>query len=261
MSGRLRGIEGINGLLLDVDGTLLRGEDPVPGAAGLIAHLESVGLPYRITTNITRLSRSAIARHLGDCGITVASEVILNPSVLARSRVVESGKPRALLLVPEPALVDFEGISDTTCGAAWVIVGDLGRGFTRERLDPAFRCLRDGATLLALQRGRFWHDPRDGLVLDAGPFVAALEYAADVKAVVVGKPSPEFFHLALQDLGVPPGETLVVGDDVEADIGGGAGAGCRTALVRTGKYRGDESMPGGVQPDLRLDSVAELFRT
>jgi len=259
MSGPLRGIDGISGLLLDVDGTLLQGEQPVPGAAGLIAHLDSAGLPYRITTNITRFSRTAIADHLRACGITVPQEMILNPSVLARRRVIESGDPRALLLVQESTLVDFEGIIDTAHEAGWVIVGDLGRGFTRERLDPAFRCLREGATLLALQRGRYWHDPQDGLVLDAGPFVAALEYAAGVTAVVVGKPSLDFFHLALRDLAVPPEETLIVGDDVEADIGGGAGAGCRTALVRTGKYRGDGVKPGAPEPDLLLDSVADLF--
>lgn len=259
MGGLLRGIDGIDGLLLDVDGTLLQGVDPVPGAAALIAHLDSAAIPYRITTNITRLSRAAIADHLRACGIAVAAGTIVNPSVLARRRVLASGDRRALLLVPETARADFEGIADDAGDAAWVIVGDLGRGFTRARLDPAFRRLREGAALLALQRGRYWLDPQDGLVLDAGPFVAALEYAAGVTAQVVGKPSLEFFRLALQDLAVPPGATLVVGDDLEADIGGGARAGCRTALVKTGTWRGDRSQMGALQPDLLIDSVADLI--
>ncbi len=259
MSGPLRGIDGIGGLLLDVDGTLLQEEHPVPGAAALIAHLHSAGIPYRITTNITRISRAAIADRLHACGLPVAVDVILNPSVLARRRVIDSGNPRALLLVPETTLIDFDGIRDNASDAAWVIVGDLGREFTRARLDPAFRRLREGATLLALQRGRYWHDPQDGLVLDAGPFVAALEYAAGVTAEVVGKPSLDFFRLALQDLAVPPGETLVVGDDPEADIGGGSRAGCRTALVRTGTYRGRGPRADGLQPDLLIDSVADLI--
>lgn len=255
----LRGMGGIGGLLLDVDGTLLQGGHPVPGAAGLLTHLRSIGMPYRITTNITRLSRAAIAGHLRACGIAVEEEFILNPSVLARRRVIDSGNPRALLLVPESTRVDFAGLTDDHPDAAWVIVGDLGRDFTRARLDPAFRRLRAGAALLALQRGRFWHDPQDGLVLDAGPFVAALEYAAGVTAQVVGKPSVAFFRLALQELAVPPGETLVVGDDLEADIGGGAQAGCRTALVRTGKFGGDQTALGRVRPDLLIDSVADLL--
>lgn len=259
MSGALRGIDGIGGLLLDVDGTLLQGEQPVPGAAGLIAHLSSAGVPYRITTNITRLSRAAIAAQLRACGIAVEEEVILNPSVLARRRIIDSGDRRALLLVPETTRLDFDGIADNTPDAAWVIVGDLGREFTRARLDPAFRRLKEGAALLALQRGRYWRDPQDGLVLDAGPFVAALEYAAGVTAEVVGKPSIDFFRLALQDLAVPPGETLVVGDDLESDIGGGARAGCRTALVRTGKYGGERLKAGACQPNLLLDSVADLY--
>jgi ribonucleotide monophosphatase NagD (HAD superfamily) len=81
----------------------------------------------------------------------------------------------------------------------------------------------------------------DDLSLDAGPFAAALEFAANVKAEIVGKPDPEFFHLGLDDLACPPAEAVMIGDDVHDDVCAAVAAGLRGILVRTGKYRaGDE---------------------
>ena len=81
-----------------------------------------------------------------------------------------------------------------------MLVGDLGEDFTYGRLDQAFRCLMDGAELVALQRNRYWQTGR-GLSLDAGPFVAALEFASGKRASVVGKPEERFFRSALYDMG------------------------------------------------------------
>ncbi len=96
-------------------------------------------------------------------------------------------------------------------------------------------------------------------MLDAGPFVAALEYAARTEAIVTGKPSPDFFRLALQEIGLPAAEVLVVGDDVETDGAGGRGAGCRVAIVRTGASPEGGAAPGAFRPDLVAASVADLF--
>ena len=96
-----------------------------------------------------------------------------------------------------------------------VLVGDLGVGFTYPRLDAAFRCLMEGAELVALQKNRYWQN-EGGLSLDAGPFVAALEYASEKRAVVVGKPEESFFRIALEDMGLEASAVAMVGDDAEA---------------------------------------------
>lgn len=122
-----------------------------------------------------------------------------------------------------------------------MLVGDAGPYFTYERLNAAFRLLLDGAPLLAIARNRYFRRD-EGLSLDMGPFVAALEYATGVEAELYGKPSPAFFREALEHLGHAPGETLMVGDDVESDVLGALDPGLHATLVRTGKYhRGDES--------------------
>jgi phospholysine phosphohistidine inorganic pyrophosphate phosphatase len=111
----------------------------------------------------------------------------------------------------------------------------------------------DGADLIALQRNRYWRR-EDGLSLDAGPFVAALEYASRKSATVVGKPEKSFFRLALVDLGLGPREVAMVGDDAEADVAGAQAAGLKGIQVRTGKYR-----PGAEgAPDLVLGSIGAL---
>jgi HAD superfamily hydrolase (TIGR01458 family) len=124
-------------------------------------------------------------------------------------------------------------------------------------MNRAFSCLLEGAELIALARNRMYR--RDGsLVLDVGAFVAALEYATGKQAVLVGKPSPAFFHLALDSMGVDPSETAVVGDDIESDVGGAQAAGLLGVLVRTGKFRGEDLERSSVRPDAILSSLADV---
>ena len=106
------------------------------------------------------------------------------------------------------------------------------------RAERAFRLAVDGAELIALQKNRFWQRA-DGLSLDVGPFVAALEYATGHEATVVGKPAAAFFEQALADAGEAAADAVMVGDDVESDVGGALRAGLAGILVRTGKYRED----------------------
>jgi HAD superfamily hydrolase (TIGR01458 family) len=135
-------------------------------------------------------------------------------------------------------------------------LGDLGEGFTYARLDGAFRRLMSGAELVALQKNRYW-EREDGLYLDAGPFVAALEYASGKTATVIGKPEAPFFEAALVDLALQAREVAMVGDDIETDVAGAQRAGLRGVQVKTGKYRAGVSMRRA-EPDLVLDSVAGL---
>ena len=124
-----------------------------------------------------------------------------------------------------------------------VVVGDAAQGFTYAALNTAFRKLLDGAEFLALARNRSFKDDDGELSLDAGPFVAALEYACQRQAVLFGKPAADFFQAALASAGCDGKEAVMVGDDAEADVAGALAAGVGSALlVRTGKYRpGDEN--------------------
>jgi HAD superfamily hydrolase (TIGR01458 family) len=252
-------LEQIRGVLLDIDGTLLSGESAIAGAPELIRRLRGRGLPFRLSTNTTRMPRDDVVAWLRSAGVEVEPHEVFTPTILARKRILDAGRPRAALLVAAETKRDFEGIEPDETAPQWVVVGDLAEGFTWDVLNRAFRWLRNGAALLALQKNRYWRVDGE-LRIDAGPFVAALEYAAGVEAEVVGKPSGRFFRLVLDVLGLPPEKVLVVGDDIVTDVLGGASAGCKTALVRTGKFTpADLEAAGAIRPDLVLDSVAGLF--
>jgi phospholysine phosphohistidine inorganic pyrophosphate phosphatase len=183
-------------------------------------------------------------------GFEVEEVEIFTPARAAAGLI---GDKSCFPLVDESLLEDLEGVTLAGDRPDYVLVGDLGKGFTFDRLNAAFRCLMDGAELLALQKNRYWRK-EDGLSLDAGPFVAALEYASGKNAAVIGKPEKGFFRLALEELGLGPHEVAMVGDDAEADVAGAQAAGLRGVLVKTGKYR------PGVEgaPDLILESFADL---
>jgi HAD superfamily hydrolase (TIGR01458 family) len=103
-------------------------------------------------------------------------------------------------------------------------------------------------------RNRYFREP-DGLSLDLGPFVVALEYAGGVEAEITGKPDRAFFGTALDDIGVAPEELVMIGDDLPNDIGGAQALGLRGVLVRTGKYQPDDER----DPEFIPEHVADRF--
>jgi HAD superfamily hydrolase (TIGR01458 family) len=252
-------LDGIRGVLLDVDGTLLRGDRAIDGAGAAVVRVAAKGVHYRLITNTTRRPRTEVAQVLRQAGIDVDEEAVLTPAVLARRRILESGRTRAALLVRDATKQDFDGVTVDESDPEWVVIGDLGPGFTWERMNQAFHWLMDGAALLALHRNRYWHAGEQGLLIDAGAFIVGLEYASGVTAEVVGKPSSGFYHLALSSIGLPAPEVLMVGDDLLNDGRGAAQAGCRTALVKTGKFKEGEFRRESFRPDLLLGSIADLL--
>ena len=241
----------IKGLLLDLDGTLYVGEEAVPGAREAVQRLKAAGLALRYVTNTTRMPRRAVVEGLRTLGFEATEDKVFTPA-RAAARLMRNKS--CLALVDESLLEDLKGITLTEESPDFVLVGDLGEGFTYARLDAAFKCLMNGARLVALQKNRYWRTP-GGLSLDAGPFVAALEFATGEQAAVVGKPEEAFFRSALEDLRLEAGEVAMVGDDVEADVAGAKRAGLLGIQVRTGKWGSDAEER---QADLVLDSVAGL---
>jgi HAD superfamily hydrolase (TIGR01458 family) len=137
-------------------------------------------------------------------------------------------------------------------------VGDLAERWTYQLLQEAFEYLMDGADLIALSRDRYWLRG-ERLALDAGPFVAALEFASGRPARVAGKPSEAFYAEALGSLGMETSRAVaMVGDDLWSDVEGAQRAGLQGWLVRTGKFRESALRESGIHPDRILDSVALL---
>jgi HAD superfamily hydrolase (TIGR01458 family) len=247
----------VQALLLDLDGVLYVEDEPVAGAREAVAELRERGLALRFVTNTTSRPRRLILDRLRRLGFEVAPGELSTPAALAVAHCIEHDRRRALLLVRDDVLEDFAELEAADEGVDAVVVGDLGEEFGYEVLNRAFGHVMDGAELIALQKNRYWLRP-EGLALDVGPFVAALEYATRRDALVVGKPSKDFFAAILAGIPLEPSSAAMVGDDVETDVGGALDAGLAGILVRTGKYRDDALRAAGIVPTAVVDSIADV---
>ena len=247
----------VKGFLIDLDGVLYIEETSIPGAPDAVNWLRNRGYPFRFLTNTTIKSRDELVQKLNLFGLEAKPEEVFSTCVVAAKWLAKHEISRVQLLIPENAQVDFGGFEITDDRPDAVVVGDLGRGFSYDVLNNAFLAIRHGARLVALQKNRFWRTEK-GPALDVGPWVAALEYAAETEATVVGKPNPSYFETALEDLGLPASEVAMIGDDIHTDIVGAQLVGTKTILVKTGKYEFDRGKPQDIRPDWILDSIADL---
>lgn len=233
---------------------------PIPGAVSAVSRLRRDGHRLRFVTNTTTRSRDQLARELRDNGFELEDDEL---QTTARTAAVRLAGRRVLALTMPAVIEDLEGMKLVGMNADAVLVGgcdegdEPGRVFSYLNLLRAFHELKGGAELYCLHKNRWWQTA-DGPRLDAGAFVAGLEFAAEVEATVLGKPSPEYFAAACEALDADPELTWMVGDDVEGDIAGAQRYGLRTILVRTGKFRPDDVEGAGVRPDAIVNSIANL---
>lgn len=225
-------------VLIDLSGTLHVDDAAIPGAVDALNKLRSSNVPVKFVTNTTKESGNFLYNRLTKLGFNIKREEIFSSLAAARKLIV-SKKLNPLLLIDQAANEDFKGLVAENRVKNAVVIGLAPDKFNYEELTKAFRLLLDGATLIAIHKARYFIRG-DGLALGPGAFVAGLEYSANVKAEVVGKPTAEFFKAALSD--VPPEDAIMIGDDVKDDVAGAQAAGIRGVLVQTGKYRtGDEN--------------------
>jgi HAD superfamily hydrolase (TIGR01458 family) len=247
-------------ILLDVDGVLHVSGEPIPGAVDAVRRLRSVGHRIRLVTNSTTMSRRQLGDRLREMGFAVEDDELQTTGVVAAS--VLAGK-RVLALTMPGILDDLEGLELLGMNVDAVLVGgadegdDPGRVFSYLNLNRAFLELQAGAELYCLHKNRWWQTA-DGPRLDSGAFVAGLEYAAGTEAIVLGKPSPQYFGDALEAIDADPELTWMVGDDLEGDVVGAQRHGMKTVLVRTGKFRPDDLESSTAMPDGIVSSIAQL---
>jgi HAD superfamily hydrolase (TIGR01458 family) len=245
------------GLILDLDGTVYEGDAAIPGAGAAIAALRDAGLGVRFVTNTTRVSPDTIAGWLEGFGIPVRVEDVFTPLRTAASWLRRERIRRVALCLPEDAHREFAGLEVVDENPEAVVIGDLGPAWSFEVMNRVFRWLLDGASFVALHRNRYWKSGGE-LVLDAGAFVAAFEYATGREATLVGKPSRPLFEDAARSMGLELPEVAVIGDDVTTDVAGAQALGTSGILVRTGKFRPGDAEAGRPRPDHVIESIADL---
>jgi HAD superfamily hydrolase (TIGR01458 family) len=256
------------GILCDLEGTLYAGDTPLPGAASLVPRLRAAGIPFRFVTNTSSRSRRAIVDRLSRMGIHVAPGDIVSAPVAGAELLRARGHAVVAPFLEDEVLEDLEGVvlqggtaAPGTARPTAILLGDIGERWTYALLQRAYEYLRDGAELVACSRDRAYRR-EDRLVLDVGPFVAALEYASDVTAFLAGKPSPVLYQAALDALYLPSADrsrVLMIGDDMHSDIAGAQQAGLVAWAVETGKFSAVEAARAGITPDRIIPGLETLL--
>lgn len=248
----------IRGVLFDLDGVLHIGSRLVEGAPETVRRIRAAGFPCRFITNTSTRSLISLHAKLRKLGFELFPSEIISAPEAARLYLLGLGSPLCCLLLDENVQQDFAGLPCVDIEHAdYIVLGDIGDAWSYELLNRVFNRMMQGATLIAVHRNRFWQT-ETGLKMDIGGFVAALEYCANREALVVGKPSPDFFGAAVRSMGLDAREVAIVGDDIDSDVGGGQDAGLIGILVKTGKFRAPYAAASPVRPDYVINSVNDL---
>jgi 4-nitrophenyl phosphatase len=256
----------VRGLLLDVEGVLVADKRylAVPGAVAFIQQVRARGLPLRLITNNTTDDKSTIIDKLIAAGFdfalaelhtcTGAAVNLLRSKQARRCLVLGNDTLREILRAAELEVVEASDVDA-------VVVG-LDEELTYERLRLACDAMaRHQAAFIALHRNRVFTDAAGRVAPSVGPTAAAIEYATQVTPVVTGKPSRDYFQQALDDIGVPAPDVLVVSDDPFSDLAGAKRMGMQTAFVLSGKYSDAgvaESIPAAERPDVTVPRIGDL---
>ena len=152
---------------------------------------------------------------------------------------------------------DFKDFNLTYNNPEAVVLGDMGNLFTFEILNKIFELILNGAELIAMHKNKYWNSS-SGIKLDLGAFVSALEFSSGKKAVVMGKPNPYLFNLAIHSWNISKDLIYVVGDDIESDIVGACNSGMKSILVKTGKFIEENLVSSSIKPDYIINSINDL---
>lgn len=247
----------IKAVLFDLDGVLYIGEQPIAGAIETVNRLRQAGIAVRFVTNTSTLSLLTLQSKLNALGFNVVPEEIMSAPQATIHYLKRQPNPVCKLLLADDVKQDFSGFDQSETAANYVVIGDMGDRWSYALLNEVFTCLVNGAQLIAIHKNRFWQTEY-GLQMDIGAFVTGLEYASNCKAMLMGKPSKHFFNQAVASLHLKPHEVLMIGDDIDADVGGAQEAGLHGVLVKTGKYRETYTKLSAVNPEATIATVADL---
>lgn len=253
----MKTLSNIKGILFDLDGVLYIGSSAIEGAVEAVQKIRASGLKCRFVTNTSTLSLSSLQQKINAMGFSVATEEIISAPQAALLYLKQQQQPVCHLLLADDVKADFKTFRLSNTAADYIVVGDIGNAWSYPLLNEVFNSLMQGAKLIAIHKNRFWQTEQ-GLQMDIGGFIEGLEYASGAKAMLIGKPAADFFQIALDDMDLKPAEVAIIGDDIDADVGGGQKAGLTGILVKTGKYRASYAVLSAIKPNLILNSITNL---
>jgi len=255
-------LDAIDGLIIDLDGTIYLGSQAIEGAQETMARIRADGKKVVFLSNRGNYSRRMCQEKLEAMGIQAAAEEIILTSTVTASYLLENEPDSQAWLFGDEGLheeLKSHGVklASKPEEADWLVI-TLHESLTYAELNSAFRAARNGAKLIVTNEDKTF--PGDGgECIDVGATIAALVHTTGAEvSVVVGKPSAYMANAALRSLGLPPERCLVIGDSLHSDVALGKRAGIRTALVLSGSTTRERAETAEERPDYIWDSISDI---
>jgi NagD protein len=249
----------IRSWLMDMDGVLVREEDPIPGAMEFLARLQALGIPFLLLTNNSMYTPRDLAARLRRSGLDVPEESIWT-SALATARFLEDQRPGgSAFVVGEVGLttaLHAAGYTLTDSDPDYVVLGET-RTYSFERITQAIRLVGRGARFIATNPDNVGPSA-DGPLPATGSVAALISRATGVAPYYVGKPNPLMMRSALNAIDAHSEETAMIGDRMDTDIVAGLEAGLEAILVLTGVTSPADVERHPYRPARVVESIAEL---
>ncbi|MFB6070767.1 MAG: HAD-IIA family hydrolase [Halanaeroarchaeum sp.] len=245
--------------IVDLDGTVYRGEDLLPGALAGIRTLRSAGVEVLFFSNNPTRTPAAYVERLAEMGIETDAEHVLTSGSVTAAYLTEHHPADDVYVVGESGLrrqLDRSPVEEPS--AADVVVGSIDRELTYDTLTGGLRALQSAVAFYGTDPDRSIPTANDDLVPGSGAIVAALATAADRDPTILGKPSETAANAALERLGVPANRCLVIGDRIDTDVAMAGEAGMRSALVLTGAHGEEDLKRFEEMPDYVLESLGAV---
>lgn len=240
-------------LFFDLSGVLFNSQQAIAGASETIQQARASGRTLRFVTNTASKNQQQVIQLLHGYNIPIAEEELYSAPQAAKQYIIEN-KLRPFCLIHSSLEEDFRDIEQQHPNC--VLIGESKNKLNFANLNQAFNLCQQGMPLIAIGKNRYYQSS-DGLCLEAGAFIHGLEWASGQQAIIMGKPSTEFFQQVVDSTPYSAKECLMVGDDIEGDVIAATKAGLNACLVKTGKFQLSDiaQLP---KRAMLIDSVAEL---
>lgn len=260
----------INALIIDMDGVLWHGDQPLLGLSEFFQTLREQQLPFILATNNARLTPDQYLTKLDGMGITVAYHEILTSGMATALYLTQHHDPKStrVFVIGESGarqplieqgftlteLFQVNNNDETGVGADIVVCG-LDKEISWDKLATATLNIRAGAEFIGTN-GDTTLPTELGITIGNGAILAALQTATNVKPTLIGKPEPIMYQQAISLLNSDPAETIAIGDRLDTDILGAVNADIRSLLVLTGisseqDLKQVDYKPTWIMPDIR----------
>jgi HAD superfamily hydrolase (TIGR01458 family) len=241
-------------LFFDLSGVLYEGQQMISKADKTIQQARQLGMTLRFVTNTASRSQAQIIELLAKFNIAIEPSELFSAPQAAKNYIL-SHQLRPYCLINDALAADFTDIDQQNPNC--VLIGESKDKLNFSNLNKAFQLCQQGMPLIAIGKNRYYQSA-EGLCLEAGAFVHGLEWACGQPAIIMGKPSPQFFQQVVASTPFKAEQCLMIGDDVQGDVIAATQAGLNACLVKTGKFQISdvEQLP---KHTLLIDSVADLY--